>query len=151
METFLSRSPAQTRALAKKVGKLLGKGDIVGLVGELGAGKTVFVQGLAGGLGVKPAEYVRSPSFVLLNIYQGRLDLYHFDLYRLDNLTELENIGYKEYFYGQGVTAIEWAEKIVPALPAEYLRIELYHQSPEERIVKLIPKGKRYRELVNRI
>ena len=151
MATFLSRSPAQTKALAKKVGRLLGKGDIVGLVGELGAGKTVFAQGLAGGLGVSKAEYVRSPSFVLLNIYQGRLDLYHFDLYRLDNLTELENIGYKEYFYGQGVTVIEWAEKIIPALPAEYLSIELYHQSPKERIVKLIPKGRRYRELVNRI
>lgn len=151
MATFLSRSPAQTKALAKKIGKLLGKGDIVGLVGELGAGKTVFAQGLAGGLGVASAEYVRSPSFVLLNIYQGRLEVYHFDLYRLDNLTELENIGYKEYFYGQGVTVIEWAEKIIPALPAEYLRIELYHQSPEERIVKLIPKGKRYRELVNRV
>ena len=151
MATFLSKSPGQTKKLAKKIGKLLGEGDIVGLIGELGAGKTVFVQGLAGGLGVKASEYVRSPSFVLLNIYQGRFELYHFDLYRLDNLRELENIGYKEYFYGQGVSAIEWAEKIVPALPAEYLRIELHHRSPKERVIKIIPEGKRYRELVNKL
>ncbi|MEA3328328.1 MAG: tRNA (adenosine(37)-N6)-threonylcarbamoyltransferase complex ATPase subunit type 1 TsaE [Candidatus Omnitrophota bacterium] len=151
MKAILSKSTSQTRALGREIGRYLNKGDVVGLVGELGTGKTVLVQGMASGLGVGIKNYVRSPSFILLNIYQGRLPLYHFDLYRLDSPDDLEEINYTEYVYGDGITAIEWAESLKGALPAEHLKIELFHHSQQARIIKLIPRGSRYKKLVNKL
>jgi tRNA threonylcarbamoyladenosine biosynthesis protein TsaE len=148
---ILSKRSVQTKSLGKKIGRYLEKGDVVGLVGELGTGKTVLAQGIAAGLGVGIKDYVRSPSFILLNIYQGRLPFYHFDLYRLNSLRDLEEIDYQQHLYGDGVSVIEWAEKIKGALPAEYLRIELSHHSRQTRIIRLIPKGKHYRKLINRL
>ena len=151
MKAILSKSSAQTRSLGKRIGKHLGKGDVVGLVGELGTGKTVLVQGMALGLGVGVKSYVRSPSFILLNIYQGRLEFYHFDLYRLDKPEDLEEINYKEYIYGNGVAAIEWAGNLKGALPPEHLKIELLHHNRQTRIIKLIPRGSRYKKLVSKL
>ncbi len=151
MVEIISKSAGQTRTLGKRIGGVLKKGQVVALVGELGTGKTVIAQGIARGLGVSPRAYPRSPSFVLINEYQGRLPVYHFDLYRLNNLRELEDIGYREYFYGQGVTVIEWAEKIEEALPDHYLRVELLFKGKRDRLIKLIAFGHDYERITRKI
>lgn len=111
-------SPDETLAFARKFARSLKPGDILALVGELGAGKTCFVSGLAEGLGVDTRAYVRSPSFTLMNEYKGgRLTLFHFDFYRLKNAAELDLLGLYEYFDGGGVTVIEWADKFPETLP----------------------------------
>ena len=148
---IVSKSTSHTRTLGKQIGELLRKGHIVALVGELGTGKTVLAKGIALGLGVSPRDYPRSPSFILINEYQGRLPVYHFDLYRLDNLRDLENIGYQEHFYGQGVTVIEWAQKIEGALPKRYLRVELYFQGKSDRLIKLIAFGPDYERIIRKL
>ena len=107
-----SNSPEQTRELGEKLGRLLSRGNVVALVGELGAGKTVLTQGLAKGLGVGPDEYVSSPSFALVNQYRGRVPIYHLDIYRLGGEAEMVALGYEDYFEPDGVTIIEWADKV---------------------------------------
>lgn len=115
----LTHSPDETFELACDFAKHLKQGDVLALEGELGAGKTRFVQGIAAGLGVPDGVYVRSPSFALLNEYQGgRLTLYHFDFYRLALERELEDLGVEEYIDGNGVTVIEWADRFPRALPS---------------------------------
>ena len=104
-------SPEQTLALGAGLAKLLRPGDVLALEGQLGAGKTVFVKGLARGLGTDPALPVTSPSFTLLHEYPGPLPLYHFDFYRLARLEDALGLGYEEYFDGDGVCAVEWADK----------------------------------------
>lgn len=116
--------PAETRALGCLLGKLAGPGLVVLLAGELGAGKTCFAQGVADGLGVPADSPVTSPSYTLLNIHQGRLPLYHFDLYRLAVVADLEDLGYDEFAEGDGVTLVEWADRLNTPLPAS-LRIVL--------------------------
>jgi len=112
---FESSSPAQTLAIAKKLGAQAAKGDVYCLSGELGAGKTVFAKGFAKGLGVKTD--VTSPTFCIVNEYAGRITLYHFDVYRIESVDEMENIGYIEYFYGTGVCLVEWGEQFKELLP----------------------------------
>ena len=116
--------PAETRALGCLLGKLAGPGLVVLLAGELGAGKTCFAQGVADGLGVPADSPVTSPSYTLLNIHQGRLPLYHFDLYRLAVVADLEDLGYDEFAEGDGVTLVEWADRLNTPLLAS-LRIVL--------------------------
>ena len=108
----ISKSVEDTIALGKALGKKLKVGSVVALVGDLGSGKTVFTKGIAQGLGVKNARYVNSPTFVIIKEYKGRVPLYHFDLYRLDHHSSFDEMNYEEYFYGPGVTVIEWADKI---------------------------------------
>lgn len=116
--------------------KSLKKGDIVCLFGDLGSGKTVFVKGLALGLGAKK-EKIISPSFVLLCQYlDGRLPLYHFDLYRLKRIEDILTLGYEEYLYGEGITAIEWPQRFKYLLPERYLKVELLIKSPAKRLLK---------------
>ena len=93
--------------IAERLGKLVNKGDVICMVGDLGVGKTTFVKAFAVGLGVD--DYVTSPTFTLINEYEGRIPLYHFDVYRISDTNEMEDLGYEEYFYGDGVCAIEWA------------------------------------------
>jgi len=116
--------PAETRALGCLLGKLAGPGLVVLLAGELGAGKTCFAQGVADGLGVPADSPVTSPSYTLLNIHQGRLPLYHFDLYRLAVVADLEDLGYDEFAEGDGVTLVEWADRLTVPPPAS-LRVVL--------------------------
>ena len=111
-----------TFELGKKLGQNAKPGDVYTLVGDLGVGKTVFTQGLAEGLGI--AEAVSSPTFTIVQVYEeGRLPLYHFDVYRIGDVFEMDEIGYEDYFYGEGVCLIEWADLIREILPERYTRI----------------------------
>jgi tRNA threonylcarbamoyladenosine biosynthesis protein TsaE len=123
--TFESGSPDETRALGAALGERLGPGDVVLLYGELGAGKTAFVQGLARGLGVPPERRVASPTFTLVNEHTGRCPLYHIDLYRLDDPDEIEEMGMREYLASAGVTVIEWAERLSRLQPAHRLEVAI--------------------------
>jgi len=117
-ERHTTKSPEETFELAREFAGDLSRGDVVSLTGELGAGKTRFVQGLAAGLGVPKGTYVRSPTFTLMNEYTGgRMPLYHFDFYRLCFEGELCDLGLEEYFDGCGATAVEWADRFPKALP----------------------------------
>ncbi len=109
-------SPEETAALAARLGETAKEGTVFTLTGDLGVGKTVFAQGLAKGLGIEDA--ISSPTFTILQIYdEGRLPFYHFDVYRIADIEEMEEIGYEDYFYGDGVCLVEWAELIEELLP----------------------------------
>lgn len=112
---YKSNSPKETENIAKAFAKSLNSGDVVCLNGDLGVGKTAFVQGLTKALGV--TEPISSPTFTIVNCYNGTLPIYHFDVYRIDDCDEMYEIGYEEYVYGDGITIIEWPEKIEPILP----------------------------------
>jgi tRNA threonylcarbamoyladenosine biosynthesis protein TsaE len=142
---LITRRPEETQELGKRLGKIAKAGDVILLVGKLGAGKTCLTQGIAWGLGID--EYAVSPSFVLVRELHGRLPLYHVDFYRLENLEEIAELGLDEYFYGKGVTVVEWAEKAFELLPPENLLIEMEYIAETERRLKLKPTGKRYREM----
>jgi tRNA threonylcarbamoyladenosine biosynthesis protein TsaE len=116
--------PAQTRALGRRLGQLAGPGLLVLLAGDLGSGKTCFAQGVAEGLETPAGQPVTSPSYTLLNIYQGRLPLYHFDLYRLVRVGDLEELGYDAAAESDGVTLVEWADRLAEPPPAS-LRVTL--------------------------
>lgn len=111
---FHSRSPEDTRKLGERIGRCLQSGDILLLFGDLGAGKTTLIQGITSGLDVGPDQYVRSPSFTLINEYTGRLPVYHIDLYRIESTGELADLGLEDYLFGEGVTLVEWGEKLFP-------------------------------------
>lgn len=139
MVKHTTKSPRGTFDLAKKFAARLGPGDVVALAGELGAGKTCFVQGLAMGLGVPKNLYVRSPSFTLMNEYDGgRLNLYHFDFYRLHAASELADLGLEEYFEGGGVTVVEWADRFPSAVPENAIRIEFKIVDENTREIKVV-------------
>jgi tRNA threonylcarbamoyladenosine biosynthesis protein TsaE len=141
-----TRSPEQTQEFGTRLGKIARSGDVVLLTGKLGAGKTCLTQGIAWGLDID--DYAISPSFVLVRELYGRLPLYHLDFYRLENLEEIAELGLDEYFYGQGVSVVEWADRALSLLPPENLLIEMDYVSDSERRLKLKPSGKRYREMV---
>lgn len=131
--------------------KSLKRGDILCLFGQLGAGKTVFTKGIAAGLGIKK-ESIISPSFVLIREYpEAKLPFYHFDLYRLKEQKQILSLGYEEYLYGDGVSVIEWAERLGRLLPSEFLKIELSIKGARERGIKFTSFGSRYRELLEKI
>ena len=132
-----SFSREDTFRLGVSLGEKAKKGEIYCLSGDLGVGKTVFTQGFAKGLGIE--EAVSSPTFTIVQQYQGRLPLYHFDVYRISDIDEMEEIGYEEYFYGEGVCLIEWAELIEELLPDDRIWI---------RIKKNLDKGFDYREII---
>jgi tRNA threonylcarbamoyladenosine biosynthesis protein TsaE len=142
---LITRSPEQTQEFGKRLGKIARPGDVILLVGKLGAGKTCLTQGIAWGLDID--EYAASPSFVLVRELYGRLPLYHVDFYRLENLEEIAELGLDEYFYGNGVSVVEWAEKALRLLPAENLLIEMEYIADSERRLELKSSGQRYREM----
>ena len=122
---FESTSSQMTFEFAKKIGEKLKSGDVLCLDGDLGVGKTVFTKGVAAGLGIK--DDVSSPTFTLIQeYYGGRLPLYHFDVYRIDGLWDMDDLGYEEYFYGEGVCLVEWGSMIKELFPENtiYVRIE---------------------------
>ncbi len=145
-----SRSPEETKTLAAKVAKLLTGGEVIGLVGELGMGKTCFVKGLAQGLGIAEEE-VYSPSFTLIaEHYQGRLPLFHIDLYRLEG-KELGELGLEEYLYGRGIAVVEWFDYLPASAVEEYLSVTLLEGRGEERRIVLEAVGERYHQLIERL
>lgn len=146
-----SKSPEQTLYWGKCLGRLLEGGDVVALVGELGAGKTTLAQGISNGLGVSDECYVTSPTFTIINEYMGRVPVYHLDFYRIDSLSEVENMGLEEYFQGKGVALVEWAEKIEPFLPGNYLMVFLEYVDYSVRKISMKGMGKRYREVLKEI
>ncbi|KGX84306.1 tRNA (adenosine(37)-N6)-threonylcarbamoyltransferase complex ATPase subunit type 1 TsaE [Pontibacillus marinus] len=138
--TIQTQSPDETMSLSSRLGALLQEGDVLTLEGDLGAGKTTFTKGLAKGLDVK--RTVNSPTFTIVKEYKGRLPLYHLDVYRLEDSDE--DIGFDEYFYGNGVSVIEWAHFIEEFLPSNRLDVRLTYLEGDMRSIKLMPKGDHY-------
>ena len=134
IETF---SPEETFELGKNLGEQAQPGEVYTLIGDLGVGKTVLTQGIAKGLGIE--EPICSPTFTIVQVYEeGRMPFYHFDVYRIGDIEEMDEIGYEDYFYGQGLTMIEWANLIQEILPEHYREI---------RIEKDLEKGFDYRRI----
>lgn len=129
----------QTLEIGMRFASYLKRGDIVCLYGDLGAGKTAFVKGLVKGLKINPLA-VHSPTFTLMNIYQGKTPLYHFDLYRI-NAEDLFDLGYEEFFYGSGICAIEWSERLKHLEPQVCWKIFLSHQGDDERLIQICHQG----------
>ena len=148
---FHTKSVSETIQIGKNIGSLLRPDDIVALVGELGAGKTQFIKGLAEGVGVEKPTYISSPSFTLINEYLGRVPFYHIDLFRLEQEKEAEELGLEDYFQAGGITAIEWADKIPSLLPEEILLIHFAYTGTNTRTLKITGKGKRFEALVNQV
>lgn len=148
MLSIITKSPEETARIGMMLGALLKAGDIVCLQGELGAGKTCFAKGVARGMGIESP--VTSPTFTLVNEYHGELTLYHLDVYRLNGPFEMDDLGYEEFFYGEGVTLVEWAERVREVLPEERLEVLINRDTEGEdfREIRMIPHGDRYRLLV---
>jgi len=151
MKKIITKCADETVRFGARLGKLISKGDIIALKGNLGSGKTTLVKGIAQGLGVRDARYVNSPSFVIVKEYKGRFPLYHFDVYRLDDPSALDSVGYEEFFYGDGASVIEWAEKIQEFLPKEYLNIEFSSEDINKREISVSAEGERYKKMVARL
>ncbi|NCO66517.1 MAG: tRNA (adenosine(37)-N6)-threonylcarbamoyltransferase complex ATPase subunit type 1 TsaE [Candidatus Aquicultor secundus] len=148
MFSVITHSPEETWELARKLAPILSSGDVINLSGDLGAGKTVFSKGLAVGLGID--EPVTSPTFTLIKEYMGRLPLYHFDVYRLSSPEEMEELGFDEYFYGDGVSVVEWGDKIEELLPDVRLDIRLLRLVDDEfRRIEVTPQGDVWQEKVD--
>ena len=135
IETFSERDTFQ---LGENMGREAKPGEVYALMGDLGVGKTVYTKGMAKGLGVE--DVVNSPTFTILQQYEGgRLPLYHFDVYRIENIEEMEELGYEDYFYGEGVCLVEWADSIEEVLPEKFFQI---------KIEKDLEKGLNYRKII---
>ena len=140
----------ETKEFGIKLGQILAGGDIVCLNGDLGAGKTTLTKSIGLGLGV--SDYITSPTFTLINEYRGRLPVYHFDVYRLENVDELYDLGFDEYFYGKGVSIIEWAEKIEKLLPKERIVLNIEKGIDiDERRINITGYGNRYIEILKEL
>ena len=149
MFSIITKNPEATKQVGKNLGQNLFAGSIVALTGELGSGKTTLVQGIGEGLRIK--SLIKSPSFVIINEYDGPLPLYHFDLYRLNNAEEILSLGYEEYLYEKrGVVVIEWAEKIKDFLPKEYLEINLKIVNLSKRKISGQAHGASYKEVLKK-
>jgi len=140
--TVETHSPEETLDLGRRIGRAANPGDVLALVGDLGAGKTVLAKGVAEGLGAASAREVVSPTFVLCREYlDGRLPLYHFDAYRLRGAADLEGIGASEIFGGEGLSLVEWADRAPQALPADRLEVNLEVTGPESRRLTFEARG----------
>lgn len=144
---IVSTSAEDTKEIATFLATQLQAGDVITLEGDLGTGKTTFTKGLAHGLAIKRA--VTSPTFTIIKEYKGKLPLYHMDAYRLEYSEE--DIGFDEYFYGNGISVVEWPSFIEEYLPTQYLSILITAQNMETRSIRFIPKGKRYEKIVHNL
>jgi tRNA threonylcarbamoyladenosine biosynthesis protein TsaE len=138
----------ETSAFGHRLAGLLFPGAVVALVGPLGAGKTSLVRAVAEGLGAPDARLVNSPTFVLIQEYAGRLPIYHFDAYRLRSAGDFFDLGVQEYFEGDGVCLVEWADRVEQHLPSEYLRIAISITAETARDVEVTQKGAKYTRLI---
>ncbi|MCX5657174.1 MAG: tRNA (adenosine(37)-N6)-threonylcarbamoyltransferase complex ATPase subunit type 1 TsaE [Candidatus Omnitrophica bacterium] len=146
---IITKNEKETFKLGKLLGAELKGGEVVALIGELGSGKTVFTKGIARGIGIKDAEkLVNSPSFMLIKEYPAKINLFHFDLYRLDSVRQIEQLGWEDYLGENGVLVIEWADKMGSLLPENSLFIELEVMDENKRKIKLTARGEAHRELI---
>ena len=147
--TINSATPAATRRIGQTIGKALEVGDVILLAGTLGAGKTTLVQGMAKGLGVFGS--VMSPTFVLARELEGRFKLYHLDLYRLEKMPEITDLGLDDYLYGEGATVIEWADRAENLWPDDHLRIDLEYAGAKARKLRVTAHGERYTDMLEQL
>ena len=131
-----------------RLGRLLKGGEIVALIGELGSGKTCFVRGVTQGLEVGKEAWIRSPSFTLINEYDGRLPVYHIDLYRVEGRAQLEGLNLREYLYSDGVSLIEWFEHLPADEVDEFLEVRVAYVDGNRRQLTFSPHGQRYEEII---
>lgn len=149
MIKIITKTPQELAYLGKRMAQLAQPGDLFALDGDLGAGKTLWTQGLAQGLEI--GEAITSPTFTIIHEYEsGRLPLYHMDVYRLKQPEELYDLGYEEYFYGAGVTVVEWAQIVAALLPDTYLGMEIA-VVPEGREIRFSPHGVRYEHMIEEL
>lgn len=131
---IVTTSADETIEFGRKIGSQLKGGEVIGICGPLGSGKTHLIKGIAAGAGAEDSKCVNSPTFVIIHEYTGRLDIYHIDAYRLNSIVEFEKLGFDDYCYGQSVVLIEWADRIESALQAiDYIRVELEHAGETQR------------------
>ena len=149
--TIVSDSENRTIGIGKALGRIISSPCVIALVGTLGSGKTTFTKGVALGLGVKDSREIKSPSFTVMNEYRGRHPVYHFDLFRLDKLSDLEEIGFEEFLYSNSVSIIEWARNVEDYLPREYLEIEFDFIDENRRKLNFKPQGAKYKGLVGKL
>lgn len=140
---IISYSLNHTYAIARESARAFEPSGVIALAGEIGSGKTAFVKGFAAAFGIRK-RLISSPTFVLMRQYKGRAIINHFDLYRLDSIRQLEQIGYEEYFYSEAITLIEWADRAERLLPGEHLRINFKVIGREKRLLEFSPFGFRY-------
>ncbi len=146
MYVYKTKSPEETFKLGCQISNLLRAGDVICLSGNLGAGKTIFVQGIAKGLGI--VDHVTSPTFNIMNVYEANISICHFDLYRLENEAELNDIGFYEYIAGDDLALIEWPDKFPEQMPEERLWVDIRPgDNSNERLLCLKPYGERYRQM----
>lgn len=150
-DTYHSASAHETINLGQRLGTFLRDGDVVALKGELGSGKTWFTKGLALGLGVPPDLIITSPSFSLINEYEGRCILFHMDAYRLENLSDFLSAGLEEYFYEDGVVVMEWADRWPEILPERSLRVEFHIVDDHSRKITLSGSHTRAEEVLKNV
>lgn len=141
---IVTDSEASTIKLGKLIGEALKPGDVISLNGDLGAGKTELTKGIALGLGVM--DYVTSPTFIILNEYEGRIPLYHFDVYRIEDIDEMHEIGFDEYIYGNGVCVLEWGDMVFDLLPENTIRIAIHKPDDLKREI-VFEKDERFKYL----
>ena len=152
IRNYQTNSAEETRSLASNLGAVLRPGDTLCLIGDLGAGKTTFTQGLALGLGLPPDEPVNSPTFMLLAEHPGgRVPLFHFDVYRLPDSSALYDLAFDEYLSGDGVVVIEWADRITDALPPDRLDLVFNAVSYDTRQITVTARGERAREILSQL
>ncbi len=153
MLTLQTSDPEETRKIGEIIGRLLSPGDVVGLMGDLGAGKTVFAQGVARGIGA--GGPVTSPTFTLIHEHIGRIPLYHVDVYRLRTPADVETIGIEDYLYGDGAVVLEWADQVLSILPDERLDVMIKRSHEEQdddvREISINPHGQRYQQMLEEL
>jgi tRNA threonylcarbamoyladenosine biosynthesis protein TsaE len=147
----LSTSTRMTMDLGRRLANLVQGGEIIGLRGELGTGKTTFVRGFCAGIEVSHKAWVRSPTFTLINEYQGRLPVYHIDLYRIGRAEEIDALNLREYLYSDGVSLIEWIERLPADEIEEYLDVSLAHRDKSKRQVTFTARGEHYEAIVEQL
>ena len=136
-DIFQTHSPVETQTIGKQIGASLKTGDVIALVGDLGAGKTCLTQGIARGIGIASHEVVNSPSYTLINEYAGEIPIYHIDLYRLKHHGEIVDLGLEEYLEGTGICVIEWADRMTHLLPANHIQITMTWVDESTRTIEL--------------
>ena len=140
-KTFRTHSPEETQAIGEQFGQTLKPGDVIALIGDLGAGKTCLTQGIARGVGIPTDQVVNSPSYTLINEYEGEIPIYHIDLYRLQHHDEIIELGLEEYLEGDGICIIEWAERMLEMLPEHYIRMQIRWEDESTRTIELHCSG----------